>query len=475
MRLGDLLIEEKLITAEQLAEALAHQTGSGGRLGESLVATGAVTQEMIDHFLHRIPVEPHDIAGSGIDDKVLLSLMIKQVYLDQLETIPQMVNAIKLPRHIVNELVVMAVERRLLRSLGTRDNTIVYAMNDEWIKWAKEALQQSQYVGPAPVAFEEFAQRVRLQKINNVVVTLEKIRKAFGELTITDVFIEKLGPALNTDRAILLYGPPGNGKSSVAHCFASIFNDIIYIPHAVMIGGQVMRVYDPSVHVKLDVTPARQTVRSSIIRAEELDARWVACRRPFVVTGGELTLEMLDLQYDAGANFYEAPLHVKALGGCFVVDDFGRQLVSPTSLLNRWTVPMENRVDYMKLHTGKSFTVPFEELVIFSTNLDPEDLMDPAFLRRLPYKLEVGAPTREIYRLIFNRVCEQQGVELTDDIFDTIVKKVTKDKGLELGAYQPKFIVDQVIATCRFMGQSPHFEPRFIDYAVDNLRVSRKD
>jgi len=474
MRLGDLLIAEKLITAEQLAAALARQASSGGRLGENLVATGAVTQEVLDHFLYRVPVEPHDIAGTGIEDKVLLSLMMKQVYLDQLETIPQMVNVIKLPRHIVTELVTMAVERRLLRSLGTRDNTIVYAMNDEGVHWAKEALQQSQYVGPAPVALEEFAQLVRLQKINNVVVTFEKIREAFGELTIRDVFIEKIGPALNSDRAILLYGPPGNGKSSVARCFASIFNDMIYVPYAVMIGGQIVRVYDPSVHVRLDVTPAQQTIRRSLIRAEESDARWVACRRPFVVTGGELTLEMLDLQYDTAANFYEAPLHVKALGGCFVVDDFGRQLVSPTSLLNRWIVPMENRVDYMKLHTGKSFTIPFEELVIFSTNLDPEDLMDPAFLRRLPYKLEVGAPTRELYRQIFDRVCERQRVELTDDIFDAIVKKVTEDKGLDLGAYQPKFIVDQVIATCRFMGQSPHFEPRFIDYAVDNLRVSQK-
>jgi len=209
----------------------------------------------------------------------------------------------------------------------------------------------------------------------------------------------------------------------------------------------------------------------SFLRVEEYDARWVPCRRPFILTGGELTLEMLDLRYDNAGHFYEAPLHLKALGGCFVIDDFGRQLVSPTNLLNRWIVPLESRFDYLKLHTGKTFSIPFEELIIFSTNLDPEDLMDTAFLRRLPYKIEVGAPSLENYRSIFNAECERRGLTLPSDIFDAIVEKITGEKGLELAAYQPRFMVDQVVATCRFMGQAPHFEPRFIEYAINNLRV----
>jgi len=192
-----------------------------------------------------------------------------------------------------------------------------------------------------------------------------------------------------------------------------------------------------------------------------------------VITGGELTLEMLDLRYDLTGHYYEAPLHVKALGGCFIIDDFGRQLVSPTSLLNRWIVPLESRVDYLKLHTGKSFSIPFEELVIFSTNLEPEDLMDPAFLRRLPYKIEIGSPSLEIYRRIFTKECERQGVALPDGVFEFIVHKLKTEKELDLAAYQPRFIVDQVIATCRFMGQDPHFDPRFIEYALNNLRVKR--
>ena len=182
---------------------------------------------------------------------------------------------------------------------------------------------------------------------------------------------------------------------------------------------------------------------------------------------------MLDLRYDPAVNFYEAPLHVKALGGCFVLDDFGRQLVSPSNLLNRWIVPLENRFDYLKLHTGKTFTIPFEELVIFSTNLEPEDLMDPAFLRRLPYKIQVAGPSLELFKRIFIKECARQSMTPDDKLIEYIVHKITKEKGLELAAYQPRFLVDQVVATCRFMGQPPHFEPRFVDYAVNNLRVRR--
>jgi len=283
--------------------------------------------------------------------------------------------------------------------------------------------------------------------------------------------VEQCGPALNSGRAMLLYGPPGNGKSSVANCLGNVFSDVIYVPYAISVDGQVIRVHDPSVHVPVGIAPPTEQNSLSFLRAEEYDSRWVPCKRPFILTGGELTLEMLDLRYDTSGHFYEAPLHLKALGGCFIIDDFGRQLVSPTNLLNRWIVPLESRFDYLKLHTGKTFSVPFEELIIFSTNLDPEDLMDTAFLRRLPYKIEVGAPSLENYRNIFNVECERRGLTLPSDVFDAIVDKITGEKGLELAAYQPRFMVDQVVATCRFMGETPHFEPRFIDYAINNLRV----
>ena len=241
--------------------------------------------------------------------------------------------------------------------------------------------------------------QVNLQKLTNELITMSRIRKAMSRSAhSTTASSNRAGPALNSGRAILLYGPPGNGKlhrSPLRH----VFHDVIYVPYAVEVEGQIIRVHDPSVHVQLDPPNSREmTMQSRLFASEEYDARWVPCRRPFVVTGGELTLEMLDLRYDHTGNYYEAPLHMKALGGCFIIDDFGRQLVSPTNLLNRWIVPLESRVDYLKLHTGKSFSIPFEELVIFSTNLEPEDLMDPAFLRRLPYKIEVGAPSLENYQ-----------------------------------------------------------------------------
>jgi hypothetical protein len=477
MRLGDLLIQAKLVTPEQVSYALELQAHSGGRLGDGLISIGAIGREALDAFLHRIPTEPASIAATGIDATELLSLLMKLIYVGHLSTVRQFVDAIKLPYHVVLDLVSMAVDRQLLHTLGARNSAspldMSYALTEAGQRWVLDALQRLRYSGPAPVTIEEFNHQVNLQKVTNELITFDGIRAAMGSLTFDDRIIEQSGPALNSGRAILLYGPPGNGKTSIALCFANVFNDVIYVPYAVNVEGQIMRVYDPSVHIMLTPGPSSDDSGLSFVRHEEYDARWVPCRRPFIITGGELTLEMLDLRFDTSANFYEAPLHVKALGGCFVIDDFGRQLVTPTNLLNRWIVPMESRVDYLKLHTGKSFSIPFEELVIFSTNLDPEDLMDPAFLRRLPYKIEVGGPSTEHFRRIFEKECERQGLPSPGDLFDLIVHKVTVEKGLELAAYQPRFIVDQIVATCRFMGQPSHFEPRFIEYAIDNLRVRR--
>lgn len=487
MQLGDLLIRAKLVTTAQVSKALEIQALQGGRIGELLVSAGAIEREALNDFLHRMPPEPANIAATNIDETDLLSLLMKLIYTGRLESIRQFVDAIKLPYHIVIELARMAVDRQLLRTLGARESASLiemsYTFTDEGRRFTLDALEQSRYAGPAPVTLNEFNARVDLQKITNEVISFDRIRKSLGELIFEDKIVEQVGPALNSGRAILLYGPPGNGKTTVALCFANVFDNVIYVPYAVIVEGQVIRVFDPSIHVPLTPTLPDDENDFSFVRKEEYDARWVPCRRPFVVTGGELTLEMLDLRFNPTARFYEAPLHMKALGGCFVIDDFGRQIVSPTHLLNRWIVPLESRVDYLKLHTGKSFSIPFEELVIFSTNLDPEELMDPAFLRRLPYKIEIASPSLEVYERIFEQECQRQGLSLSvemtfsnkmnlcNGLFDSIVYKITKEKGLDLAAFQPKFIVDQVVATCRFMGEPPHLETRFIEYAVDNLRV----
>lgn len=475
MRIGDLLVRVKLVSAEDVERALARQAELGGRLGDNLIAIGAITKEALDGFLHRIPTEPADIAATGVDENELLALLMKLIYIGRLETGRQFSEAVKLPYHLVHDLVKIAVDRQLLYTLGTRETgslvDLSYTMTDAGRRWALDALERQSYVGPAPVTLAEFTQQVNLQKLTNERISSEGIRAALGDMVIEESMVEQCGPALSAGRAMLLYGPPGNGKSSVAQRLAQAFSDVIYVPYAVIVEGQIIRVHDPSIHLPIRATAATGEGTTSFLRQEEFDQRWVPCKRPFVIAGGELTLEMLDLHYDTDGHYYEAPLHMKALGGCFVIDDFGRQLVSPTHLLNRWIVPLESRIDYLKLHTGKSFSIPFDELVIFSTNLEPEDLMDTAFLRRLPYKIEVGAPSLEIYRRIFERASERHGLRLTDPIFDWIVRRITEDKGLELASYHPQFLVDQIVATCRFMDEPPHFEPRYIDYAIDNLRV----
>ena len=452
-------------------------TDHGGRLGDNLVGIGVITQEKLNAFLNRIPTEPADIRATGVDEVDLMGLLLKLIYRDRLETTRQFIDAIKLPYHLVLDLIRMAVERQLLQTLGSRysDNPIdlSYSFTEAGRNWTVDALSRLRYTGPAPVTLDEFNFRVSLQKLTNELITYDRIRKVMSDLTVDDSMIEQTGPALNSGRAILLYGPPGNGKTSMALRLSSVFHDVIYVPYSIVVEGQIIRVHDPSIHVQLAPPKVEDDSALSVIRREEFDARWVPCRRPFVVTGGELTLEMLDLRYDTVGNYYEAPLHVKALGGCFIIDDFGRQIVSPTHLLNRWIVPLESRVDYLKLHTGKSFSIPFEELIMFSTNLEPEDLMDPAFLRRLPYKIEVGPPTLENFRTIFKNESEKQGMTLSDEVFHSIVRKLRDEKELDCAAYMPKFIIDQIVATCRFMGQPAHFEPRYIDYALDNLRVKR--
>jgi len=322
----------------------------------------------------------------------------------------------------------------------------------------------------APVPLEEFQHRVLGQKITNERISRDMLQGVFHDMVVSDVFLRRIGPAVNSGRALLLYGPPGNGKTSIAERVSSIFNDIIYIPHAIEIDGQIIKVFDPAIHKA--VTQSATEDNANVIRKHELDRRFVACKRPIIITGGELNLEMLDLRFDSTAGYYEAPLHVKALGGTFIIDDFGRQLIRPEQLLNRWIVPLESRVDYLKLHTGKTFMLPFDEIVVFSTNLEPNDLMDPAFLRRIPYKLEIKAPSREEYRRIFRLIAEQRGIEVPDSVASLVIEELQTNNGFMLACYQPRFIVDQVIAACKYLGIPTTFSDELVLDALGNMYVN---
>jgi hypothetical protein len=473
-----MLVRARVVTESDVMAAVERMQKHGGRLSDNLVAIGAVDATVLDAFINHIPQEPASLAETGIRDSDLLALFMKLVYAGRLEKIGQIAEAIKLPQPLVMDLARMATERQFIYTLGAHGSDSMldmrYALTEEGKHWTIDALRRSGYIGPAPVPYDKFVERVKMQKPTNERITLERVMDAIEGLTIDPTIVEQAGPALNSGRAILIYGPPGNGKTSVALCFASVFRDLIHVPYAIMVEGQIIRYFDPRLHLEPKAPEGTQpSAAVESFRRDTHDKRWVQCKRPFIVAGGELTLDMLDLRYDEVGHYYEAPLHMKALGGCFLIDDFGRQFVAPKDLLNRWIVPMESRVDYLKLRTGASFSIPFEELVVFATNLDPEDLMDPAFLRRLPYKIEVGPPTLDQFRLIFDKQVERHGMTLTEEAFNYMVYLITKEKGLELAGFQPTFIVEQVEATCRFLGKLPELKSPYIEYAVNNLRVRR--
>lgn len=477
MRIGELLVAAGLVSAADVSAAIGRQRREGGRLGQNLVATGAVDADALAAFIDAVPPEPMSARETGIDEKSLVDLILKTMTTRPVETLAELSAALRLPPKVVSDLVDFAVRGQLLGLAGSSGGAMAmrYEMTDAGKRRAQEALGRSQYVGPAPVPLDVYAHWLQRQKITNEAVNVEVMQQAFEGLEVPRSFIDQIGPAVCSGRALLMYGPPGNGKTSVAQRLERVFRQIIYIPHAVAVEGQIMQVFDPDVHQP--VLGEAPSLLDGGLHRDEADARFVACRRPFIVTGGELTLEMLDLKHEPLANFYVAPLHIKASGGCLLIDDFGRQLVSPTVLLNRWIVPLENRVDYLKLHTGKSFQLPFEAVVILSTNLAPSDLKDPAFLRRIPYKLEVGAPAPETWRRIFAGVARAHGLgeRLTDPVVSGIIKTLTEAHGLELAAFQPRFIIEQIVAGCRFRGVPLDFLPELVDYAIGNLVVSAAD
>jgi hypothetical protein len=475
MRIGELLVAAGLVTQADIDRAVDRQLEEGGRLGPNLVAVGAISAEELARFGNAIPTEPASLEDTGLPEPFLIDLMLKFLLVGTAETVGELSAALRLPPRLVTDLLESAVRSQLIGALGSSSGTLNmrYELVDAGKVRAREAMARSTYAGPAPVPLEVYAHWLERQKVTNEIIDVPGMRRAFDGLEVADALVDKLGPAVTSGRALLMYGPPGNGKTSVAQRLDRVFRHVIFIPHAVLVEGQVMTVFDPDVHLPVGGGEQAQPRLTASIYRDEADGRFVPCRRPFIVTGGELTLEMLDLKHEAGGNFYVAPLHMKAAGGCLLIDDFGRQMVSPTALLNRWIVPLENRVDYLKLATGKSFRVPFQTVVIFSTNLAPADLMDPAFLRRIPYKLEIGPPSPDAWRRIFMAVAATHGIAAEEGQILEIERALTQGHGLDLAAYQPRFLVEQIIAACRFRGIAPTLTADLVALALDNLTVGR--
>ena len=477
MQIGELLVAAGLVSQADIDRAVDRQHQEGGRLGPNLVAVGAISAEELAHFTDGVPVAPATLADTGLPEAFMIDLMLKFLFIGTAETTADLIGALRLPPGLVTELLESAVRGQLVAALGSVGGTLGmrYELTDSGKVRAREALARSAYSGPAPVPLEVYSHWLERQKVTNEIIDELRMRAAFDGLEVADALVDKLGPAITSGRALLMYGPPGNGKTSVAQRLDRVFRHVIHIPHAVLVEGQVMTVFDPDVHLPVDRDAVSRPRLVTSLYRDEADGRFVPCRRPFIVTGGELTLEMLDLKHEAGGNFYAAPLHMKAAGGCLLIDDFGRQLVSPTTLLNRWIVPLENRVDYLKLATGKSFRVPFQTVVIFSTNLSPADLMDPAFLRRIPYKLEIGPPSSAAWRRIFKGVATTHGIEAEESQIRAIERELTEVQGLELAAYQPRFLIEQIVASSRFKGRPPAITPELVTLALGNLTVGRSN
>jgi hypothetical protein len=473
MRLEEFLVAEGVIRPIDLARAAERSETRGGRIADNLLALKLVTPEQIDTALHSLPPAlPSSIENSGVSRSTLHALLLKAIYRGGVDSVPGLSETLRLPSHIVGTLVEEAIEHKLLKVTGAASRTampvLTYSLTAAGRVAAMEALEKNQYIGPAPVSLAAYTERAKRQTLSHARDEATRVKEALSDLVLPEAILDQVGPAIKAGRSILFYGPPGNGKSSIAKRIGRVFSDVIHVPHCIEVEGQIVKIFDPKVHE--EVAASGKSGQTPVkLRSENFDHRWVTCRRPVVITGGEFSLDMLELHLIEGANFYEAPLHIKAIGGTFVIDDFGRQIVQPKDLLNRWMIPLEEHVDYMKLHTGATFPVPFDALVLFCTNLAPSDLMDAAFLRRIPYKIRLGSPSMEQFGAILRREAAERHLELAPALFDWLIAEVQERRRFPLACYQPRFIVDHVVENCTYRGQVPAITEALIGRALDNL------
>ena len=423
------------------------------------------------------PAIPTDIKSTGLSTKFLDSLLLKSRYILGIETNVEIARHLKLSQLVADQLLNGLKQQGSLQVLGSVPGNVSilrYGLTNAGKEMAIEASRQCEYVGPAPVSLAAFQEQVRKQSIRFERISVPALSSGLSHIVLPQSMIKRLGPAVNSARAMLVYGPPGNGKTSISEAIGKIFRQPIYVPHCFEVDGQVIRVFDATVHSEVPLRRASDGAdgdRTSLIRKKQ-DPRWVKCRRPVVIMGGELTLAMLDLEYDATSKFYEAPPQVKALGGVFIIDDFGRQVVQPQALLNRWIIPLERGVDYLTIHTGKKFDIPFDGLVIFSTNLSPNKLMDAALLRRVKYKLKINPPSVDDYILIFQKVCSKHGLELPQAVLDYLLEEYYPSTRTPLAGFHPIFFVEHAISACRYEGISPCLTVDIIKDALENLFVA---
>jgi hypothetical protein len=411
---------------------------------------------------HFSPLLPKNLADTKLNPDFLSDLLLKHALIKKNFTIPALTRTVMLNQSIVAECV-DRMRRDKFIEIRSTNNTISlinsqYRITETGINRAAHLLEENRYIGPAPVALEDYLAAVELQTISCIELGRDSLKQSFADIVLSDDKLQTLGAAINSGKPIFIYGPSGNGKSTVANAMGAAIPGDVFIPHAILAGGQIITVYDGINHTAVDHD------------LEQYDHRWIKIKRPVIFAGGELTLKSLDLQFNPTTKYYEAPLQVKANNGIFVVDDFGRQLIDPQILLNRWIVPLENRVDHLTLATGLKFEVPFDQLVIFATNISPRQLADEAFLRRLRYKIHMGSPSPEEFREIFTAVCRYHQLPFDGPTFDHLLTLYSKNKR-SLNGCHPRDLIDHIIDEAHFVQKPATLSPAAIDKAWQNYFV----
>jgi len=419
------------------------------------------------------PERPLTLEASGLAADTVSTIIVKTLHSGEASGM-DLADRIRLPYGVLEPLlehlrVEMLVQVKSAAGLGTAGYR--YTLTDSGRSRALRYFEACGYVGPAPVPLNQYAAYMAALREQRRDVFRERVAGAFSHLIVEPEMLDQLGPAIASGRAMFLYGPPGNGKSVMGAGIGRVLGGDIYVPHAIDVDGQVVTLFDPVAH-----EARTDWMEGSLIRANnEIDGRWVRIGRPVVTVGGELTLEMLDLRYKELSAFYESPVHLKANGGVLVVDDFGRQRVPARDLLNRWIVPLESRVDYLNLISGRKFEVPFDVMVVFATNLDPQSLADEAFLRRIPYKVLAKNPSLDQLSRIFAMNCKRHGLTFDPSIVHYLNEKYYIGRKLEMRACHPRDLTDQVVNLCRYHRQAPELTPDTLDavcrtYFLDNTQ-----
>ena len=420
------------------------------------------------------PPMPQRVEDTGLSAEFIIDLIIKTLYAQGARTGQQLCDAVCLPFPFVDEQVLSLQQRRMIEVRGTSGPSrggYMFDLTAEGRARAREALEGSQYVGPAPVPLRQYREWVDHQSIRHAHVTRAVVEEGFNWLVLAPEMLDQVGPAINSAKSLFLYGAPGNGKTYISETIAGLLGGHLYIPHAIEVDGQVLLLYDP-VHHHLAPEDERDTLVAGqpawLKTSAPYDRRFVRIERPIVLVGGELTLDQLDLQYDPYTKMYQAPFQLKSNGGVLILDDFGRQRVPPRELLNRWIVPLEKRIDFLTLHTGGKFPVPFDTLLIFATNLAPTELVEEAFLRRIHYKIHVLDPSGEEYREIFRRCCAERDIAYDDSAVRYVYSEYYKRLGLSPRKCHPRDILDHLLDLARFLEIEPRLTPELLDRACQS-------